>query len=272
MTKITEVKEVPMDSLVIGKGQVRLRDVGKGITELAESINKVGLLEPIVVAPIAKGKFEIITGQRRFLAHKELKKKMILAAILEEKVDETQAKIISITENLVRRDLNSKDLIDACTALYKRYGSVKAVCDETGLPQSDVSQYVKYDRLKAELRELVDKGDVGLKAALKAQDAASVTGKYVAKEAVKLAKEMSTMTGVQRNKLAQERMENPEVSIDEAIESAKTGAKVTQIVVTLGAAELSSLKKFAQDESTTQDDAAHSLITESLSAKGYLQE
>ena len=112
MTTIREVREIPLDKLVIGKGQVRLSGVSKGIDELAESIAKLGLLEPIVVCPAKKeGHYEILTGQRRFLAHKQLDKKTIRAAILEEEVDETMAKVISVTENLVRRDLDSKDLI-----------------------------------------------------------------------------------------------------------------------------------------------------------------
>ena len=157
MATIKVVKEIPLKDLVIGKAQVRLRDVKKDVTELADSIRKIGLLEPIVVAPADKpGKYEIITGQRRFLAHQELKKETILAAILDEKVDETTAKVISISENLVRRDLNRKDLIDACTALYLKYGSIQAVCDETGLPRSKVNDYVKYDRLEPKLRDLVE--------------------------------------------------------------------------------------------------------------------
>ena len=73
MARVTKVIEIPLVDLVIGKGQVRLTDVGKDIDELAESISKVGLLEPIVVCPTAQaGKYEILTGQRRFLAHKKL--------------------------------------------------------------------------------------------------------------------------------------------------------------------------------------------------------
>src|SRR6266545_552956 len=148
MARIKEVRELRLDELEIGRGQVRLRDVGKDIQELADSIAKVGQLEPIVVCPSATpGRYEIITGQRRFLAHQELRRSTITAAILDERVDETMAKVLSVTENLVRRDLNSRDLIDACTALYKKYGSIKAVADETGLPYSKVSQYVKYDQL-----------------------------------------------------------------------------------------------------------------------------
>ena len=90
-----------------------------------------------------KVKYEIITGQRRFLAHQELNKPTIWAAVLDKRVDEITAKVLSVTENLVRRDLHSHDLIDVCTFLFRKYGSVRAVCEESGLSQTKVSQYVK---------------------------------------------------------------------------------------------------------------------------------
>ena len=74
MASIVEFKEISLGDLTIGLGQVRTRDVAKEVDELADSIAQVGLLEPIVVCPAEeKGKYEIITGQRRFLAHQELK-------------------------------------------------------------------------------------------------------------------------------------------------------------------------------------------------------
>ena len=98
------VRNIRLEDLEIGLGQVRTADVGKDIPELAESIRKVGLLEPIVVAPAeTAGKYEILTGQRRFLAHKELGREEIMAVVLDERVDPTTAKGISVTENLVRR-------------------------------------------------------------------------------------------------------------------------------------------------------------------------
>jgi ParB family chromosome partitioning protein len=270
MAKISVVKEVALDDLVIGKAQVRLRDVGKEIKELADSIRVVGLLEPIVVCPAEKpGKYEIITGQRRFLAHKELKRKMILAAILDERVDETTAKVLSITENLVRRDLNQKDLIDACTSLFKKYSSVKDVAEETGLPYDKVREYVKYDRLVPELRKLVDGGEVDMRTALRAQDAASVTGKVNRVEAVKFAKEMAPMSGAQQKKIVKEREEKPTADVDDLIEAAKTGEKITQVVVTLTAAMHQSLQNYAKEQGTTQDDAAATLIEEALGGKGF---
>jgi ParB family chromosome partitioning protein len=269
-TKIVAVKEVPLASLVIGKGQVRVRDVGKDIDELASSIRKLGQLEPIVVCPAKeRGKFEILTGQRRYLACKQLKKETIWACVLDHEVDEIEAKVISVTENLVRRDLNRKDLIDACTVLYRKYLSIKDVAEETGLPYPKVALYVKYDRLDAPLKKMVDNNEVDLKAALRAQDAASVSGKFNAEEAVVLAKELSKMSGAQQARIVQRREEEPHTDVSEIIEAAKTGEKITQIVVTIGGGLHQALKQYAKDEDTTVDDAAGSLIEEALTGKGY---
>ena|SRR5438067_4996801 len=268
--KIKEVKDVPLASLVIGKAQVRVRDVAKDIDELAASIEKLGLLEPIVVCPAReKGKFEILTGQRRYMAHKKLNRQTISACILDREVDETEAKVISVTENLVRRDLNRKDLIDACTSLYRKYLTIKDVAEETGLPASKVALYVKYDRLRSELKTLVDSGEVELKTALRAQDEASVSGKFNAQEAIMLAKELSRMSGVQQDRIVKTRAEDPTVDVSDVIEAAKTGEKITQIVVTIGAGLHQSLKQFAKEEATSVDDAAGGLIEEGLTGKGY---
>ena len=270
MAKILEFKEIPLGDLEISKSQVRLSDIHTGIDELADSIGKVGLLEPIVVAPPGpSGKYEIILGQRRFLAHQELGLEKITAGILSQRIEEIEAKVLSVTENLVRRELNRKDLIDVCTYLYKQYGSIKDVADETGLPAQRVSEYVKYDRLAPELKELVDDGDVELKTALRAQDAAAVWDNSNSEEAVKLAKEMSPMSGVQQKKIQQELKEDPTASVDEVIEQAKSGGRVTQIAVTLGQQVHTSLRRFAEEEGTSTVEAAAQLIENGLSRNGY---
>jgi ParB family chromosome partitioning protein len=273
VARIQEVREIPMKDLVIGKGQVRVRNVGRDIDELAESIRVHGLLEPIVVAPSGKpDKYEILTGQRRFLAHQKLGRDVIHAAVLDERVDEMTAKVLSLTENLIRRDLDSKDIIDACTALFKKYGTARAVAEETGLPYQKVLKYVKYDRLASELRDLVDSGEIPMEVALKAQDAASVTGDFDPVEGVQFARELSAMSGAQQRKLVQERREDPDKSVEDVIEDAKTGQKITQIIVTLGADEHRALQTYAREEDFGQDQAAATLIADGLSTAGYLEE
>ena len=270
MARIREVREIPLEDLEIGLGQVRLRDVSKEVDELADSIRQVGLLDPIVVCESeTPGKFEIITGQRRFMAHQELQLDKIMAAVLDERVDETMAKVLSVTENLVRRDLNSADLIDACTHLYHKYGSVRVVSDETGLPYSKVSQYVKYDQLVQPLRQLVDTG-MPIQTALRAQQAASVSGEVNEEEAVKFAKEMAPMSGVQQSKVVSTRTKNPTMTAADIIEDAKAGGRITQVVVTLSSEVHGALTKYAQSQGTNSDDAAGILIRKALYDNDFL--
>ena len=153
MANMKEVQELKLEDLTLAKGQVRTK-VGEGIDELAESIRVLGLLEPIVVMPSSSkpGKYEILTGQRRFLAHKRLKQTTIQAIVKTDKIDEHVAKGISVTENMMRLDLTRKELIDACTSLYKKYGSVKDVCEATGLPQAKVGTLCQVRPVGAEAK------------------------------------------------------------------------------------------------------------------------
>jgi len=153
MPAIQMIREISVKSLVLGDRQVRSRGVDKEIEELADSIRLHGLLEPIVICPNGHpGQFEVLMGQRRLLAHRMLGREQIMAALIDEPVDLATAKVLSLTENLVRRSLDSRDVIDACTALYKKYGTARAVADETGLPYAQVLRHVKYDRLDSALQ------------------------------------------------------------------------------------------------------------------------
>ena len=274
MVKIVEYLDIPLDNLVIGKGQAGTQNLSKGIEELAESIEAQGLLQPIIVcAAREQGKWEILAGQRRFLAHKHLRRSAISAAVLDERVDEGKAKAISVTENLLRRQLSGKELTDAITYLYNFYGSIRAVVETTGLKRSKVQDYVKYPRLLPELRQMVDDGTVNINAAVKAQDASNnEDGDPDPEIAITLAREMQPMSGVQRNKVMEERKENPERSVDEVIERAKAGSKVVQIVATVTKVTHEALRQFAKEEGSNQDEAAAVLIEEALVGRGLLEE
>lgn len=279
MARFEDYRPIALDDLDIGQGQVRVSDTGTGIEELAESIATVGLLEPIVVAPAdVDGRWEILTGQRRFLAHQYLRDvgrldpPEIMCAVLSERVSEPEAKAISLTENLMRRPLSLRDTIQACLWLYRLYDSIKEVSAHTGISESQLREYIKYPRLIPELRELVDNDQVKLKVALRAQDIAATksdTGQADAVVATELAKEMAGMSRAQHDKLAAQAEAEPDAAVEELIEEAKGPGKITQIVVTLSSRTHAAVQKYAQDQGSNQDDAAAQLIESALSASGY---
>ena len=273
MAKIIEYREIALDDLVIGKGQVRTRDPGRDVDQLAESIKSQGLLQPIVVCEATQiGKWEILTGQRRFLAHKMLQRDTIAAAVLDEPVDEAEAKAISITENLIRRNLSGPELIDGITFLYNKYENAKAVHDVTGIPYNDVRNYVKYPRLMPTLKKMVEDSEVDIKVALKAQDAVEAGDDTSNEEdAVKLAREMKSMSDAQRKKIVRERQENPESIVDDIIEQARTSSRITQVIVDLTRDAHAALQHYAKDQDLNQNEAAAGIIEETLKSLGFLE-
>ncbi len=272
MAKIVGYRDVPLDDLTIGKAQARTSPSMADVDELASSIEKLGLLQPIVVCEaVETGRWEILTGQRRFLAHRRLGRESIPAAILDERVPEAHAKAISITENLIRRKLSGKELVDGITHLYNHYGSQKAVVEATGLSAETVRSHVKYPRLKPELKEMVDDGAVDVKVALKAQDTSvGPDGQPIIADAVKLARAMGDMSGVQQKKLTKVRERTPEGSVDELIERAKSADKVTQINATVTMDVHAALRRVAVEEGMNQDETAAMLIEEALMERGVL--
>ena len=269
-----EVREIPLDQLEIGLGQVRTKNVSKDIEELAESIQRVGLLEPIVVCEAeTPGKYQILTGQRRYQAVRSLGQPTIKAMVIDRKVSEPEAKIISLTENAVRLDLTRPEITDAVSYLYYHYNqSIPAVAEATGLAPSRIRSVIKFDRLVPVLKEMVRSGDVHLDAALKAQDAASVGQETPdVEEAVQLARAMNPMTNYQRDKIRKDRAANPETPLDEVIEESTSGGFVTQIIIGMSGNTLGALQQYAQAEGLTQSDAAAALIEVGLSGAGYLE-
>ncbi len=96
------VKKIEMDLIDPPKKDQRIEIDMEMIVELAESIDIVGLQQPILLVP-NNGRFEIVWGHRRYLAHKWLKRETILAKVQE--LDKTEITILRATENIHRHDI-----------------------------------------------------------------------------------------------------------------------------------------------------------------------
>jgi ParB family chromosome partitioning protein len=267
---MSTVQDILMEKIVIGPSQARVRKVEEDLDELAASMEKVGLLEPVVVYKLEDDTYELLTGQRRFLAAQKLEWKSIPATVVKKPAHEALAKAISLTENFVRKPLPERDLIEACTGLYKFYGTIPAVAEETGLPARKVREYVKYDRVAPILRKLVDDGKLDINLALKAQNAAEKSdGSLDEEKAVKFAETLKSMTGAHRKNLETIAESTPDKSADEIIEEARKPPQQETVKVSLLQPAVQSLTKFASDAKTTKEEAAADLIVEGLKDKGY---
>ena len=265
--KIVDYKEVPLDRLIIGQSHARTRDVLKNLEELERSIQMIGLLEPIVLAPADDDQYEVVAGQRRFLAVERLGWPTIRAGILDARPDGDLSKAISLTENMVREDMNTQDYIDACTVLFRRYGTIKMVSEELGLPIRKVSQYVKFDQLTDNLQDQVKNDRLKLDVALRAQKAAtSPDGEIDEGKAEKLAEEMKGMAGLQQQRIEQEAKKNPDASAEDLVELGRRPPREKRLTVTLSVELHDALDRYADDEGTDPGVAAVNIIEKILEA------
>lgn len=273
VVKIIEYRDVPLSQIDIGLSQARTRDVEKNLDDLARSINTVGLLEPIVLAPMDDDRYEVITGQRRYLAVDRLGWSSISAGILDHRPDGDVSKAISLTENMVREDMATRDYIDACTTLFHRYNSIKAVSEELGLPYNKVSKYVKFDQLIPSLQERVRQEDLTMDAALRAQKAATnEEGEIEEETALAFADEMNNMSGLQRTQLEKAAEKNPNASAEEIIEVGRRQPREARLTVVLSVELRDALDRYANDEGTSRPEAAADILENRLIADGYAKD
>lgn len=128
------VDEVPLKDIEPNPDQPRTNFKQEEIEELASSIKKDGLLQPIVVRPIAEGKYQIIAGERRWQACRYLKLETVPVRIRE--ADEDKALELALIENIQRSDLNP---------IEEAYG-YRRLMERMNLTQSEVAQVVSKGR------------------------------------------------------------------------------------------------------------------------------
>ena len=99
-----ELQHVPLDLIQRGKYQPRRDMDPQALEELAQSIKAQGVMQPIVVRPLADNRFEIIAGERRWRASQQAGMETI-PAMVRDVPDET-AIAMALIENIQREDLN----------------------------------------------------------------------------------------------------------------------------------------------------------------------
>ncbi len=271
--KVTSYCELPIGDIVIERFQVRKQNVGEGLDELAASIEKYGLLQPIVVCKSAghPGKWEIVAGQRRYLAHKQiLKLPKIVAGIIDHPIEYEEGLALSASENVVRLDMTRKDLIDLCADLFKRYGTIKDVVEETKLPYPIVRKYIRFDGLPSDLQEKVNKSEINVDLAMKVQDAASAAGSYDEQEADELIKVLKTADNPIRKKIISLRKKNPTVPLEKIVKKAEEPDQTLKLQLTLGETLAAPLRQYAEDEETDEKTAVEGFIESCLKENGYM--
>lgn len=155
------LQELPVDLIQRGQYQPRRDFDPFALQELADSIKAQGVMQPIVVRPIANERFEIIAGERRWRAVQQAGLDTIPALIRNVSDESTIA--MSLIENIQREDLNPIEEAYALERLQNEFEMTQQqVADAVGKSRSAVANLLRLTALAPDVRTLLEHGDLDM--------------------------------------------------------------------------------------------------------------
>lgn len=143
-------RNVPIEDISTSPNQPRQIFNDIDLQELADSIDEVGLLQPITVRKLDNLKYALIAGERRLRAHQLLKKNVIEAIIID--VNDEEASLLTLAENLKRQDLTDYEIFIGLNALDEKLKKNKQrLAKSLGLNREDMYKFLAYEKLPKQI-------------------------------------------------------------------------------------------------------------------------
>ena len=155
------VRQVPIADIEANPNQPRQEFDEAGLKALAESIDALGIIQPITLRRVRASKFQIISGERRFRAA-QMVGLDALPAYVREADDQTLLEM-ALVENIQREDLNPlevalsyKRLMDDCGLTQQELGK------RVGKARSSVTNHLRTLDLPMRIQHMLREGQLGL--------------------------------------------------------------------------------------------------------------
>ncbi len=153
------LREMPIEYMQRGKYQPRRDMSPEALEELSESIKSQGLMQPIVVRPVAEKKYEIIAGERRWRACQLAG--MDRVPVIVKDVPDEAAIAMALIENIQREDLNPIEEAMALHRLQQEFELTQVeVAQAVGKSRSTVTNLLRLMSLRDDVRKMLEHGDL----------------------------------------------------------------------------------------------------------------
>lgn len=150
---------VGLADIVTNPKQPRRRFDTEALAELTESVRLHGILQPLLVRPLANGRYEIVAGERRWRAAQAIPLHDIPVVIRE--LDDAAAFEIALIENIQRADLNPIEEAEGFARLVRDYGHTQEALGKiVGKARSHVANLLRLLELPDAVRHLLEAGSL----------------------------------------------------------------------------------------------------------------
>jgi len=259
------LENIRLDQIEIGRHNVRMTEQDARLEDLVESIRQHELLQPVVVMR-RDGKYDLIIGQRRLRAFRRLKKDTI-PAIVVAPMDPAEARLLSLSENIQRVQLNRSDIIDAIDDLYRHFGrSGVKLAKALGVSPATVYGYLKIQKAAPpEVKAMMRQGRIKKADVIRVIEAGGADESKM----VELAREMRKLTVPEKERLIPASRQKPKASADELIEMVRSPRVEERIVVDLTPRQYDALGKAARESGQQREEIARVAVLDWLRDRGY---
>jgi len=149
-----DVRHLPIDQISPNPNQPRRDFDQTALLELAQSIEREGIIQPIIVRHVGGHEFQIIAGERRWRAARLAR--LTEVPVVVRTADDQQVLELAIVENIQREDLNPIELALAFQRMASELGlSHEQIGQKTGKERTTVTNAVRLLQLPMEVRDLI---------------------------------------------------------------------------------------------------------------------
>jgi len=154
-----DMRELPVKSIDRNPEQPRTNFAPEALEALSESIKASGVVQPLIVRPSGRGKYEIIAGERRWRAAQMAGVEKVPVVIRDS--DEADRLEVALIENMVRENLNPVEEAKACAALVEDLGlSKEELGKRVGRSRPQISNLIRLLDLPDEVLEMLERGEL----------------------------------------------------------------------------------------------------------------
>jgi len=157
--EVGDLRELPVGLIKPNPKQPRTQFDPKALAGLASSIETSGVVQPLLVRPLADGSYELIAGERRWRAAQQAGLEKVPAVVRDS--EQAERLQVALIENMVREDLNPVEEARACAALVEDLGlSKEDLARRVGRSRPAVSNLIRLLDLPDEALELLESGEL----------------------------------------------------------------------------------------------------------------
>lgn len=155
----TQLRTFSVDVLQPGKYQPRKEIDTEALEGLAESIRSQGIIQPLIVRSVGKGRYEIIAGERRWRAAQLAELHEVPAVVRE--ISDNAAVAMSLIENIQRENLNVIEEANALRRLLDEFGLThQEVAHSVGKSRATVTNLLRLLTLRPDVKTMLERGDL----------------------------------------------------------------------------------------------------------------